>query len=102
MIYANAVGALSMIWYDTDVTYLQTDVIHFTSSPATLDSLTSVTSELNPSLHPYIVDLAESQLWTHDGQGARAKDAYMRAAGELQFMNANYGLDREIGFGGGQ
>ena len=101
IIYANAVDALSVIYYDTDVTFASGDVIHFTSSPATLDSLSSASSELNPSLHPYIVDLAESQLWTHDGQGARAKDAYMRAAGEIQFMNKNYGLEREIGFGGG-
>ena len=98
IVYDNDTGALSLIYYDTDVTFASGDVIHFTSSAATQDSLTSASCELNPSLHDYVVDLAESRLWTHDGELERSQKVYQQAVGEIQFMNSKYGLERNIGF----
>ncbi len=89
---------LLVLTYPEEEIYAGNDVIHFVTSAANQDSLSNAACELNPSLHGLIVDLAESHLWTHDGQGQRSKEAYQRAVGEIQFMNAKYGLDRNIGF----
>jgi len=98
LIIDNTTTELLVLTYPEEEIYAGGDVIHFVTSTANQDSLTNAYCELNPSLHDFVVDLAEARLWTHDGQLDRSQKVYQQALGEIQFMNSKYGLDRNIGF----
>ncbi len=99
VIYANDTDDISLIYYDTDVTYEVGDELYFTSSDANVTNLASASCELNPSLHGFVVDLAESHLWRHDGKTDRSKTAYEEAVAEIGLRNARYATEGPSGVG---
>lgn len=103
IVYANDADSLSMIWFDatTPVTYAIGDVIYFTSASANVTNLASASCELNPSLHTFVVDLAENHLWRHDGQSARAKEVYDQVLSEINVRNQRYQGEAPAGIGAG-
>lgn len=102
VVYANGADDLSLIYYDTDITYQVGDDLYFTSSDGNVTHLAYASCELNPRLHGLVVDLAESHLWRHDGKGDRSKDAYDRALAEIQVLNARYEVEKPAGVGTGR
>lgn len=99
VIYANGTDDISLIYYDTDITYEVGDELYFTSADANVTNLASASCELNPSLHGFVVDLAESHLWRHDGKADRADAAYDQAVKEILLRNARYETEGPTGVG---
>ncbi len=102
IVYANDADELSIVYYDTDVTYEVGDELYFTSASANLTHLSSAQCELNPSLHMLVVDLAEAALWRHDGQNERASSIYQKAINEINALNARYSGEAPLGIGAGE
>jgi len=99
IIYDNTTAAIAVIYYDTDVTYAINDEIYFTSADANVTNLADAACELNPSLHGFVVDLAESHLWRHDGKIERSKAVYEEVVGEIGLRNARYESEKPPGIG---
>ncbi len=102
VIYANGTDDISLIYYDTDITYEVGDELYFTSADANVTNLADAACELNPSLHGFVVDLAESHLWRHDGKGDRSKAVYDEVVGEIGLRNARYESEGPAGIGPGR
>ena len=102
VIYANGTDDISLIYYDTDITYEVGDELYFTSADANVTNLADASCELNPSLHGFVVDLAESHLWRHDGNTDRSKGAYDEVVGEIGLRNARYESESPPGIGTGR
>lgn len=99
VIYANDTDDISLIYYDTDITYEVSDELYFTSADANVTNLANASCELNPSLHGFVVDLAESHLWRHDGKTDRAKAVYEEAIAEINLRNTRYTKEGPSGVG---
>ncbi len=99
VVYASGTDDLSLIYYDTDVTYEVADELYFTSADANVTNLASAACELNPRLHGIVVDLAESHLWRHDGKGDRSDAAYKKAVDIINALNQRYDSEAPAGIG---
>lgn len=99
VIYANGTDDISLIYYDTDVLYAVGDKLYFTSVDANVTNLADAACELNPSLHGFVVDLAESHLWRHDGKTDRSKAVYDETVAEIGLRNARYESEGPPGIG---
>lgn len=99
VIYANGTDDISLIYYDTDVVYAVGDELYFTSADANVTHLADAACELNPSLHGFVVDLAESHLWRHDGKIDRSKATYEETVAEIGLRNVRYESEKPPGIG---
>jgi len=102
IIVDNTTTVLKVVNQDETSIYEAGDVIHFVTADGVLDSLSSASCELNPSLHGFVVDLAESHLWRHDGQTDRSKATYDGAVAEIGLRNTRYESEGPPGIGTGR
>ncbi len=102
IIVDNTTTVLKTVNPDETILFEADDVIHFVTADGVLDSLSDAACELNPSLHGFVVDLAESHLWRHDGKTERSKATYDEVVGEIGLRNARYESEGPPGIGPGR
>lgn len=93
------------IFRDDAAANLDSGSFYFATAPFKIDGLENHFCELNPSLHPLVLLLAEGELWARDKKLDRKEAALGKVKDEVVILNARYepspGVGRRKPEGGG-